>query len=509
MSEGPDSPATVPGAMLAALPVAAIAILVHLCSSFGLLALAPLWTTPVLIGGVTALVSRRPWAQAAWGTAAGAALGAIVARPWFLAATGDLGTLAVRVGLFALLAAAAAGGTAYLVGRATRRERTELIAAAILVAAILAGMWTTTVAVDAGALGGAENSLDRLLSERPALGATPEDHDIYLRLFYDVHDGRPYYDSFARVFASQPGGSPLPVGVVGYRLPTVFYLWLLPPDGAALPAGFLVFASLAVVSSFAVGAQLGRPGTAVLGALFVGVAYLLPATTTWVTFVDGWGMALTLAGTALFVASERRSSRRLVWTAVAAFLAGAVMREMLVYPMVLACATALLLPPRERWHAAWPWLAGLGAFAGAYLAHALAIGGRVVPGAGYGFWMRGGVGHLMATLEFFGQYFGGKPWLLPSLVIAGVAGALAVRGGQRRVSVFLTAAIVAPLASFLILGNGGQETATGGLSGYWGMLVVPIALALAPLAIDRGIAAADSVPPTGDAGRSGFTRERD
>lgn len=50
----------------------------------------------------------------------------------------------------------------------------------------------------------------------------------------------------------------LPNGVPGYRLPTLFYLWLLlPADGAAIPWLFLVFATLAVGSAFAIGAQLG------------------------------------------------------------------------------------------------------------------------------------------------------------------------------------------------------------------------------------------------------------
>ena len=472
--------------------VAAVALLVHYCVSFGLLAFAPEWTAPLLIGGITGLASGASWKRAAAGTAIGLVVGVSVARPWFIGnPISELGGFMVSAAMFVLLGSAVSCAVALWLSKSARRGRTEWVAAIVLVGAIVGGMWATTGMVNAGAFSGGANSLNQLLAVRPELGNTPQDHDYYLRLFYDVHDGAPYYDSVARIWlADSTGGNGLPVGVTSYRLPTVFYLWLLlPARGDAIPWGFLVFATLAAAAGFSIGAQLSRPGVAVLGALTVAVAYLLLATTTWVTFVDGWGMAFSLTGIALFIASVRRDSRRLLWAAVAACLAGAVLRELLVYPLVLAAASTLLLPSEKRWRETWPWLAGLACFAAVYAAHIHAIAGRVSPRLGYGFWLRGGPGHLLATVQFFGLYFGGKPWLMPGLVMVGIAGAVCVVRTERRLSVFLVVATTAPLLAFLVFGNGGQETASGAVSGYWGILVVPIALALVPLAIDRLLAA--------------------
>jgi hypothetical protein len=464
---------------------AAIALLAHLCASFGLFALAPEWITPLLIGCVTGLASRTPWERASSGTAIGLAFGVLVARPWFL---GQMSVPAQAV-VFVALGSIAAGAMAYALSRAPARRRAEWTAALSLVGVIIIGMWATTATVDSGAFDPGAPSVNEWLSTRPELGKTPADRDYYLRVFYDMHDGLPYYDAYARVYQSDPvGGYKLPNGVPGYRLPTIFYLWLLlPAQGAALPWAFLVFATLAVASAFAIGAQLSRPGTAVLGALMVAVAYLLIATSTWVTFVDGWAMSVTLAGIALFVASVRRDSRRLLWAAVAVMLAAAALREILVYPMLLAAASALTLPRDRRWRDTWPWLAGLGAFAALYAAHAAAIAGRVDPEGGVGFWMRGGFEHLLATLGFLRLFFGGAPWLLPVLTAVGLAGAVIVMLRRQRLGVFLTAAIAVPLAAFLFFGSGGRELDTGGIAGYWGVLVVPIALSLVPVVIDSAL----------------------
>ena len=465
----------------------------HLCLSFGLISFAARWTVPLLVGAVAACASGAAWNLAAGGTAAGLAVAAVAARPWFLpeAAQESAGFL-IAAALFVLTGAAAAGGLAYALGRATNRGRSEWVAALALVAAIVACLWVTTGMVNSGALfpSGTE-TLNQVLSTRPQLADTPEDHDLYLRLFYDVHDGQPYYSSVARVWQADPGtGYRLPFGVSSYRLPTIFYLWLLlPADGAVLPWAFLVFATVAIGAAFSIGCQLGRPGVAVLGALLIATAFALLSTTTWVTFVDGWAMAVALGGIAIYVASVRRGSRSLLWGAVAALFAASALRELLVYLMVLAAAGVVLLPRHKRWREAWPWLVGLAAFVAFYAAHVAAISGRVDPQTGYGFWLQGGFDHLTATIEFLAEYFGGKPWLVPLLVLTGIAGAIGVRHVETRLAAVLTASIVAPLVAFLVFGNGGEELATGAPSGYWGVLVVPLALAMVPVAVNRALIA--------------------
>ena len=85
---------------------------------------------------------------------------------------------------------------------------------------------------------------------------------------------------------------------------------------------------------------------------------------------------------------------------------------------------------------------------------------------------------------------------LPVLVVAGILGAVIVWRRQGRLGVLLTAITALPLAGFLVLGNAGVLE-SGKLMGYWGVLVVPIALSLVPVAVDwllTAIGAVDPVP---------------
>lgn len=460
-----------------------LALITHLSVVFGLLALLPVWLAPLLVGGIAALASRADWKRAAGGTVVGLGAGVLLARPWFEGSEAGM----AEAMMFILLGALAASVVTLALRKATNRNKAEWWTAVGFVAVIVALMWATTAASNRGEFVPNEPTVNDWLSAKPALGATPGDRDYFLRVFYDMHDGVPYYEAYIKVYRADPLGEfRLPNGVPGYRLPTLFYLWLLlPADGAAIPWLFLVFATLAVGSAFAIGAQLGPPRLAVLGALMVATAYLSIATSSFVVFVDGWAMALTLAGLALFIASVRSASTKLLWVAMFVLLLAAVFREILIYPMLLAAASVVMLPMGQRLKQLWPWLAGFGIFGVIYAAHALAIGGRVDQAGTVGFWLHGGLAHMAATLRFFEQLFAGSPWFVPMLVLAGLAGAVTMVPSQKRLGLFLVAAIAVPHVAFLFFGGTGRDLITGSVGGYWGMLVVPIALALSPVAIGR------------------------
>jgi len=100
----------------------------------------------------------------------------------------------------------------------------------------------------------------------------------------------------------------------------------------------------------------------------------------------------------------------------------------------------------------------------------------------------------VATQRFFEQLLGGAPLFVPVLVAAGLVGAVLVARRALRLGVFLAAAILIPHITFLFFGSAGRDMITGAVPGYWGMLVVPVALALTPVAIAKvlGIANFDS-----------------
>ena len=227
----------------------------------------------------------------------------------------------------AVLAGAAAALAAWLLTQTPDRRRAEWIGALLVLAVLLGALWGSTAALKSGAVGSVGEPLDKVLSVRPTLGETWEDYKVYLQLYHDVNEGKPDYDSVLAIFRADPNrGNQPPPGVVGYRLPTMYYLWRAVPRAEDLPLAFLPLAALAVVSSFLLATELTRPGVAVLAPIVVAPTFLYLATTTYVTFVDAWAMPFTLLGIALLVASVVRASRGLLWAAVAACLLGALFR---------------------------------------------------------------------------------------------------------------------------------------------------------------------------------------
>jgi len=240
-----------------------------------------------------------------------------------------------------------------------------------------------------------------------------------------------------------------------------------------------------VISAYAIGTQLAQRGAGVLSALLVAAAYLNISTSSFVLFVDGWAMSITLAGVALLIGAVQRRSTPWMWAALAVLLLAASMREILLYPILLGTASVVLLPRAQWLRAATPWLTALGLFALLYAAHIWAIDGRVDKAGSVGFWLNGGPAHLLATLRFFDQLMGGAPWFIPMLVISGLAGAAAVLRTNRQLGGLLLACVLVPHIAFLLFGSAGRDLITGAVPGYWSMLVHPLALALAPVALTK------------------------
>ncbi|MDD5029502.1 MAG: hypothetical protein PHH58_08395 [Rhodoferax sp.] len=461
--------------------VAALSLIAHLGLVYGLLAVLPAWLAGPLVGVLLALVADEDARTVLPGALAGLGVGCWVAQPWFL---GSALELPATLGLYIGLAVTTAMALTWVLGQ--RANPTQLRRwLALLVVAVLVGLlWVSTLRYNEGAFTPGEPTVNAWLNTPPALGQTPGDRDYFLSFFYQTQAGVPYYDAVIATYkADAMGEFRLPNGVPGYRLPTLFALWqLLPAQGSALVPAFLLFATLAVGSAYAIGAQLANGRAGLLSALLVAAAYLNISTSSYVVFVDGWAMAITLAGLALLVAAQQRATSGLLWAAMAVLLLAASMREILLYPILLGMASVALLPRAQWWHALRPWLVALALFALIYTTHILAIDGRVDKSGSVGFWLNGSLGHLLATLRFFDQLIGGAPWFVPLLVLSGLAGAARVMQTQRQLGALLVAAVLVPHLTFLLFGSAGRDLITGAVPGYWAMLVQPLALALAPVA---------------------------
>jgi len=468
---------------------ATLALVIHLGLVYGLIAILPAVLAALGVGLLLALVDKATWRDAhlptiGIGAGIGLGIGCTIAQPSFLHS--DLGlasTIALYVGIGCATACIGSG----LLGRSAHAERLQRTWAMLALAALVALLWQTTLRYNAGAFTPDQPTVNAWLDTPPAAGKTPGDRDYFLNFFYQTHAGVPYYDAVIATYrADALGEYRLPNGIPGYRLPTLFALWqLLPAQGSALVPAFLLFATLAVVSAYAIGTQLAQRGAGVLSALLVAAAYLNISTSSFVLFVDGWAMAITLTGMALLIGALQRRSTPLMWAALAVMLLAASMREILLYPILLGTASVVLLPRAQWLRAAAPWLVALGLFALLYAAHVWAIDGRVDKAGSVGFWLNGGPAHLLATLRFFDQLMGGAPWFIPLLVVSGLVGAALVMRTQRQLGGLLLTCVLVPHIAFLLFGSAGRDLITGAVPGYWSMLVHPLALALAPVALAK------------------------
>ena len=169
------------------------------------------------------------------------------------------------------------------------RRRAEWIGSLLVLVVLLAALWGSTSALKSGAVGAVGEPLDRVCP-CGRHWATPgrTTRSTCCSSEY-VREGEPYYDSVLEVFrADSNRGNQPPPGVVGYRIPTIYFLWRVVPEPQQLPLAFLPLAAIAVVSSFVLAEELTRPGLAVLAPIIVAPAFLYLATSTYVTFVNAW-----------------------------------------------------------------------------------------------------------------------------------------------------------------------------------------------------------------------------
>jgi len=466
--------------------MAALALVIHLGLVYGLIAILHVVLAGLVVGLLLAIVDSTIWndtqlTSIGVGTVIGLGIGCAVAQPWFLHS--NLG-LAATVALYVSPGCVVACMGAWILGRSVRAEHYQRRWALMALATLVTLLWQTTLRYNEGVFTPDQPTVNAWLNAPPAPGQTPGDRDYFLNFFYQTHAGVPYYDAVIATYrADALGEYRLPNGIPGYRLPTLFALWqLLPAQGTALVPAFLLFATLAVVSAYSIGTQLAQRGAGVLSALLVAAAYLNISTSSFVVFVDGWAMSITLAGLAILVRALQRPSTPLMCVALAVLLLAASMREILLYPILLGTASVVLLPRAQWLRAAAPWLVALGLFALLYAAHVWAIDGRVDKAGSVGFWLNGGPAHLLATLRFFDQLMGGAPWFIPLLVVSGLVGAALVMRTQRQLGGLLLACVLVPHIAFLLFGSAGRDLITGSVPGYWSMLVHPLALTLAPVA---------------------------
>ena len=444
----------------------------------GLVHWAGQWQLPLLVGCTAGLVSLVPL-QGAVG-----ALISTVGGMLFLPQVRPLGVGAVIVEFSLAVVLSLLSG--YLLcwlrlrfqGRT--KQRVTLGISAFMVAWILVNLWSHLFIAGVPVQGYAE--LDAgLIRPEPVAGQYIEDHELYRRVFYLMHQGQPYYASFAQAWDESLGAPARPGSPVAIRLPTYFWLWsLLPADAFAIVYMFLGLASLGVVAGAYIAGQLVGARLAPLAAMALAAYAMGVGVTVAVTYVDLPAMAIALVGLALFVRASRTNSTRFLWAAAGVLTLAALTREILVYFIVLAALSSLLEPRGERLTKALPWLTALCLFAAGYSAHAAAVWPLLSPDSATIAYNRGGLVFSASALNEFWWIFKGSAAALCTFFALGTCGAL---GSKKRTSasfsIYALAALLLPFVAMLWFGNPGIN-ALGRPANYWGPLIVPFALALWP-----------------------------
>lgn len=351
---------------------------------------------------------------------------------------------------------------------AARANRAAIAASALLLVTLIGHLWIS------GTLPGPYRaSRDRLLStlgHEPVAGRYRFDGDIYLRTYFMMKRGEPFYRSFATACAEDARNLGVPRGKLNYREPFLFELWRWLPgrDGVALRDWFLAFVAVVMVCGYTLARTWVGPGPALLAPIALGGYFATAAWSGWLLFAEFWaGGVAVMAALALL--------RRRWWAGAALITVAVAFRELMVFLIpAYAVAWGLCRDRRPRWTTL---AAGIALPLIPLALHLVAA--PSAPGAGgwdLSAWLHGGFDQLVESLRFSSNFVPLGSGMLPWAPVAALAGAAFARPAWR--AGLLIAALALALTGLFCF-------SAGEYGFYWGAILQPLALAVAPLAARR------------------------
>jgi hypothetical protein len=395
-----------------------------------------------------------------------------------------------EVALDALAGAATSGLVAtvapVLIGRFGRRAAVIVALSIVLVAGwVSAGATASTP--NARGISFAEN-----LDHVPLMGPDTGDAVLYYQLISRVGRGEPYHASLANVLTESNafGGGMFDTGsVLSYRQPAMYWsLARLPQDGWSYIGITLLIGSIAAVAAFLIARELGSEPEGFVASALVGGYYAGLAGTSQLFNTEVWAGCLGLLSVMFLVLAAQRPNREVpfMYAAAGAAAAATIVRELAIAFLILGVIAVLFDSRlRSRRNLA-PWLLGFTLAGLAYLAHVqatsraiAALGPAVTREQGFRWLYPDGLGLAGAVdrLRVFGDISTAFCWLIAAL---GALGSLvAPRTTAQRVG--LAGCVIGGLGILMVAHPPGF-TPSGLPPAYWADLVLPVALACAPLA---------------------------
>ncbi|MBI3559327.1 hypothetical protein HY085_02930 [Candidatus Gottesmanbacteria bacterium] len=147
------------------------------------------------------------------------------------------------------------------------------------------------------------------ISFEPELETYTTDMKAYLRTYFLVKRGQPYYAALAESVVGDATRDNLPEEIWGWKLPFIFYFWsLLPgPPGASVYFGYLVLLCLTLVASYKLASRLiGR--WAILSVYLLLPYFFLPLTEITLFQVEWWALSFFILGLAFLIYQKKLSA---------------------------------------------------------------------------------------------------------------------------------------------------------------------------------------------------------
>lgn len=135
------------------------------------------------------------------------------------------------------------------------------------------------------------------ISQEPELETYTTDMRAYLRTYYQIRQGKPYYQSLAESVVGDATRDNLPGEIWGWKSPVIFYAWaLLPgPAGLSVYIAFLLFLLATLFAIYKLAKKfVGR--WAILAPYLVFPYFLLPLTEITLFQVEWWALCFFILG---------------------------------------------------------------------------------------------------------------------------------------------------------------------------------------------------------------------
>lgn len=154
------------------------------------------------------------------------------------------------------------------------------------------------------------NEIINNVSQEPPDEQYRFDPIIFLKAFYLMERGLPYYKAYGEAYKKDAAHDSYPQYTQTYRFPTVFYLWktFCPPDGRYLNFLFTFFVLSSLICAFLIAWKFTPTPWALLAPVLLTPYFLYGNLTMWFLATEYWALFFGIIAVCLFVYDFHRLS---------------------------------------------------------------------------------------------------------------------------------------------------------------------------------------------------------